>query len=131
MATGGWLDHPIEGHGVASAAQRRWRVAKKLLPGQPGTMKLTRKHGERLVCVRCRVDAQTKLRYTTVELIVESAPIVRRADRIVGVRVRFGETTLQKQVKDQGAKWDQPAKVWRMPYRAAVKLGLENRIVQG
>ena len=130
MATDGWLHPPLEGLGVASAARHRWRVAKKLLPGQPGTVKLARQHGPNLVCVRYRVDAQTEQRYTTVELIVECAPMVRRPDRIVGVRVRFEETALQTQVKEHGAKWDKPAKLWRMPHRAALKLGLQDRIVQ-
>lgn len=130
MATGGRPYPPIEGVGAGSAARDRWRVAKKLLPGQPGTVKLARQHGQNLVCVRYRVDAQAEQRYTTIELIVDSAPVAPRPERIVGVRVRWRETTLQAQVKEHGAKWDNLANVWRMPYAAAVKLGLKERIVR-
>ena len=89
-----------------------------------------RQHGDALVCVRYRVDAQTLQRCTTVELIVDRVAIVPRVDRIVGVKVRLEEGALRTQVKQHGAKWDSLAKVWRMPYRAALKLGLQDRIVQ-
>ena len=108
----------------------RLRVSKKLLPGQPGALKLTRKHGDALVCVRYRVDADGLHRYTTVELIVDCVPIVKRIDRIVGVRVGCEETTLQSAVKGSGATWDKPAKLWRMPYSVALGLGLQDRIVE-
>ena len=78
-------------------------VSKKLLLGQPGAFKLARKHGDALVCVRYRVDADGLHRYTTVELIVDRVAIVKRADRIVGVRVLYEETTLQSAVRASGA----------------------------
>ena len=108
----------------------RWRVAKKLVPGQPGTLKLARKHGQSLVCVRYRLDEQGLQRCTTVELIVDRAAVVRRPDRIVGVQVRYEESELQATVRERGAKWDKLAKVWRMPYRMAVALGLQSRVVK-
>ena len=117
-------------HRDNSATRDRLRVAKKLLPGQPGSLKLTRKYGEALVCVRYRHDAQGLSRYTTVELIVEQVPVVPRIDRVVGVRVHYAEAALQGTVKANGAKWDSAAKLWRMPHRAAVKLGLQSRIVE-
>ena len=61
------------------------RVSKEFLPGQPGTLKLSRKYGDTLICVRYRVDAEGLHRYTTVELVVDRVPIVKRVDRIVGV----------------------------------------------
>lgn len=130
MATDGRPYPPTEGVGAPSAVRDRWRVAKKLLPGQPGTVKLARQHGQNLVCVRYRVDAQTEHRYTTIELIVDRAPMAPRPERIVGVRLRWREATLRAQVKERGAKWDSLAEVWRMPYAAAVQLGLKERIVQ-
>ncbi|HKI44290.1 MAG TPA: hypothetical protein VKA08_03045 [Balneolales bacterium] len=42
-----------------------------LKPGQRGTKKLLKKYGNRLVCVRYRYDEEKKLRYKTVELIVD------------------------------------------------------------
>lgn len=137
----------VEGSPVAAAAPRypgehckmqvmpippqdRLRVSKKLSPTQPGALKLARKYGGDLVCVRYRLDADGSHRYTTVELIVDRVPVVKRADRIVGVRVRYEETSLQTAVKASGAKWDKPAKLWRLPYRVAVGLGLRERIIE-
>lgn len=105
------------------------RVSKKLSSEQPGTLKLARKYGEALVCVRYRIDADGAHRYTTVEVVVEKVPIVRRTNHVVGVQVGYEEKTLQSAVKAGGATWDKPAKLWRMPYRVAVGLGLQDRIV--
>ena len=135
MDTTGWeLGSDIGGrHGLHrddGATRDRLRVAKKLLPGQPGSLKLTRKYGVALVCVRYRHDAQGLSRYTTVELIVDRVPVVPRVERVVGVRVHYEEAALQGAVKANGAKWDKAAKLWRMPRRVAVKLGLQSRIVE-
>ena len=100
------------------------------MTGQPGALKLARKYGDALVCVRYRLDADGLHRYTTVELIVDRVPVVKRVDRIIGVRVRYEETTLQSAVRASGATWDKPAKLWRMPYRVALGLGLRDRIVE-
>ena len=61
---------------------------------------------------------------------MDRVPIVKRVERIVGVRVLFEETTLQSAVRASGATWDKPAKLWRMPYRVAIRLDLQNRIVE-
>lgn len=50
-------------------------VIKTLRPGDSGTKKLTRRYGERLVCVRYRKDQNSNRRYTTIELIVDEGPI--------------------------------------------------------
>ena len=101
-----------------------------LFPGQPGALKLSRKYGDALVYVRYRLDADGLHRYTTVELIVDRVPILKRIDRIVGVRVLYEETTLQSAVRTSGATWDKPAKLWRMPYSVALGLDLQDRIVE-
>ena len=82
------------------------------------------------LCVRYRVDAEGLHRYTTVELVVDRVPIVKRVDRIVGVRVLYEETTLQSAVRASGATWDKPTKLWRMPYHVALGLGLRDWIVE-
>ena len=65
------------------------RVIKTLRPAQPGTLKRQRRYGGALLCVRYREDASDTTRHTTVELVVETAPVQRRlTDRtIVGVRI--------------------------------------------
>jgi hypothetical protein len=42
----------------------------------------------------------------------------------------FNETQLRHQVRDCGATWDAPARLWRMPLRAATQLGLLDRVVK-
>jgi hypothetical protein len=80
-----------------------------------------------------RDGANDSHRYTAVEPIVDCVAVAARngkAERIVGVRVGFNETQLRQQVRDSGAKWDAPARPWRMPLRAARQLGLLDRVVQ-
>lgn len=108
----------------------RLKVTKKLSPVQPGALKLARKYGDALVCVRYRLDADGSHRFTTVELIVDRAEVIKRPDRIVGVRIAYEEGSLQSAVKASGAKWDRPSKLWRLPYRVAMGLGLAERIVE-
>jgi hypothetical protein len=45
-----------------------------LRPGQPGTLKLVERYGERLIRVRYVYDPGTGRRLKTVELVVESVP---------------------------------------------------------
>ena len=56
------------------------RVVKTLLPAQPGTLKLQRRYGDALLCVRYREDAGGTTRYTIVELVVDSAPRAKTLD---------------------------------------------------
>lgn len=107
----------------------RLRVVKTLSPGQPGALRLGRKYGRDLVCVRYRMDDRG-LRYTTVELVVDRVAVVKRPNRIVGVRVEMHESSVQSTVKAGGGKWDKRAQVWRMPYSVALALGLQNRVVE-
>jgi hypothetical protein len=115
---------PIEREGM--------RVLKKLGPEQAGA-KLSRRHGDALVCVRYRRDANGSYRYTTVELVVDCVAVETRdgkAERIVGVREGLNETQLRQQVRDSGDTWDARARPWRMPLRAARQLRLLDRVVQ-
>jgi hypothetical protein len=116
------------------------RTRLKLLPGQKGTKKLLQKYGDNLVCVRYRYDAERNRRYKTVELIIDEVPWVapRRetdvkkavsTDRIVAVRVDYGEKGIRNLVKEAGGKWNSVEKVWSLPFRKAVEFGLEKRIV--
>jgi hypothetical protein len=109
------------------------RARRTLAPGQQGTKKLLRQYGAQLVCVRYRYDAERRLRFTTVELIIEQSPWspapAKIADgTLVGVRVGVREVALQRRVKETGGKWNPVARVWEMPYSQAMALGLEDRI---
>lgn len=122
-------------------------------PGQRGTRKLVARYGERLVCVRYRYDAASGTRYKTVELIVDHAawtpppphphmlkPRIE-VDNLgdleatslpqkVGVKVFFRENDLRQRVKAAGGLWSKDEKLWHLPYRTAVSLGLEHRIAK-
>lgn len=47
------------------------RVLKTLKPGDPGTEKLVRRFGERLISVRYRGNPSRRVRSTTVEIVVD------------------------------------------------------------
>ena len=106
------------------------KVLKKLAPSQPGAKKLAAKYGDALVCVRHRTDPIGRFRFTTVELLVERTPIKPRTDRVVGVKIDYGERALQAVARAAGATWDPKARLWRMPRRVAGLLKLHDRIVE-
>jgi hypothetical protein len=106
----------------------RMRVMKKLSPSSRGAIKLAEQFGNTLLCVRHRVDAETKLRFTTVELLVGKVPIKVRSQKYVSVQIDWSEDALRRIVKDAGGKWDGKEKVWRMPRRMAGILRLTDRI---
>jgi hypothetical protein len=108
------------------AAADSLRVTKTLSPVQPGAIKLARRYGDALLCVRYRRDAQGLNRYTTVELIVDCTPIDRRRDeRPVAVRIGWNQRTLRAAALAQGATWDPKQGLWHMPHRVAKALGLD------
>lgn len=106
----------------------RMRVVKKLEPTSRGAIKLAEQFGKSLICVRHRVDAKAKLRFTTVELVVAKAPIKIRSNALVSVRIDWNEGALRRMVQVAGAKWDGQTKRWRMPKRLAGILRLADRI---
>lgn len=113
---------------VKSAAQAsKIRVAKKLAPQCRGTLKLTERFGDSLVCVRHRVDDREQVRYTTVELLVEATPI---HPRVVNVRNDFGDAPQRALALKAGAVWDSRARRWRMSRGLATKLGLLDHIIE-
>lgn len=106
------------------------RVTRSLKPGQPGTLKLMRTYGRGLVCVRYREDARGETRYTTVEIVVDQSPAVRRpTDRSMFlVRIAWGEAELAARAKAMGARWDPAVRMWRMSYKAVKALNLRSRV---
>jgi len=98
-------------------------VLKTIPPGQPGTQRFQRKYGERLVLVRYRHDAARQRRVTTVEIIVDEAPFQPRrpldrelfphGNRLVHVRVAYGESDLRQKVPLLKTEWVQSSLVHR------------------
>jgi hypothetical protein len=110
------------------------RIRQTLKPGQRGTQKLLARFGDRLVAVRYRYDAATRRRLKTVEIIVDEADWNPRPPRqpeatMVEVRIAWSEADLREQVKQAGGRWNPEKRVWRLPYRRALALGLRQRIV--
>jgi hypothetical protein len=113
-------------------------------PGEAGTRKLVERFGNKLVCVRYRYDPGKRKRYKTVELIVEeddwlppenelsppepTAPI--RYTPRVGLRIRYDEPELRRQVKAIGGSWDPGKRLWFAPEEYVKRIGLAHRIVR-
>ncbi len=115
-----------------SLVLRHSRIVKKLQPGQPGTMRLTRQYGEALVCVRYRQDATGSIRCTTIEVVVDVAPVHKRydEDEIIGVRIGIGQIDQRRRAQARGARWDAEARLWRMTRKLAKRLNLTRHIVK-
>lgn len=106
----------------------RSTTAKRLKPGDPGTKRLHERYGDRLLCVRYRIDPDSGRRFTTVELVVEerTGPPAKE----VWVRIGYDETDLRHRIKNAGGVWDGSRKLWRISGQAAKTLGLQKRIVR-
>ncbi len=107
---------------------------KTLLPGQPGSKKWVEKYGRRLVCVRYKYDAQTREKMITVELVEQKKKWRKNKKRIPGnkivfLRVNYGEVDLGIKIRSFGGQWDRKKKVWKLAYKAVKALRLENRII--
>jgi len=112
-------------------------VTKKLEPGAHGTRRYLTRYGERLVCVRYRLDRRQRRRLTTVELVVNETPWLEapatsaepHPNSLLYLRIEFSETRLREQVKFAGGQWLPERRLWRLPARKVSELGLEKRVV--
>jgi hypothetical protein len=127
------LDDDVDAMPMAArspAAALTSNVRRVIRPGQPGTIKLQRRFGSALQAVRYRYDATGLYRYTTVELLVEQAPVTRgrSLQARFAVRIGFHEERLRAQVRQQGGKWHAAARVWILSGRAVQALNLAHRV---
>ncbi len=116
-------------------------VTTCLQPGQKGTKRLTKKYGDRLVCVRYRRDPETGRKFKAIELIYEEPQ--RRSERelpetlpsrqdhadMLPIRIEYWETDLRARVKGVGGIWRPRQKLWEVRRGDVIELGLESRIV--
>jgi hypothetical protein len=104
-----------------------------LRPGDKGTRQLHATYGDKLVCVRYRYDPKARMRYKTVELIVDARPYVPENSKKyfaeVSVRIDYAEQDLRARAKALGARWDPEKKIWRMRFKDALDLNLQDRIL--
>lgn len=105
------------------------RVAKTYAPHQPGAKRFALRHGEHLVCVRQRLNAAGTLRYTTVELLVETTPVVSRARSQVALRIPPGDRATRTLLMSCGAQWQPAPRYWLVPRIVARNLGLLGMVV--
>jgi hypothetical protein len=105
-----------------------------MMPGAPGTKRLLEKYGERLVCVRYRVDPGSMKKFKTVELIIEETPWIKKkgmipANKIMNIHIQAQELYLRNLVKSAGGHWNPQKQVWRLSYGMIKNIGLESRIL--
>ncbi len=112
-------------------AGRRTHVTKTLWPPQGGTLQCLAEHGLRLVCVRYRQDAHRLCRFTTVELVVDSAwlPQTRLRRHQLEVELAYDEVELRRWAQALGARWDPSRRIWYVSSEAAQRLHLAHRIL--
>ncbi len=113
---------------------RRLITRLKLKPGQKGTKRLMEQHGEALVCARYRYDEARRLRFKTVELVIEQTPWnppkrQPRDDETVFVRIGYAERDLREIAKAAKGRWNPEKKVWMIRYGAIKGTALEKHII--
>ena len=113
---------------LKSSIVDRWQVAKTIKPSQRGAVKLARKHGDELLCVRYRVNPDGTERITTVELVVERAVIQKRDDPVVSFKIRHDEIELRRRVMAKGGKYDGKNCMWKLKRSEVLRMGLKKRI---
>ena len=99
-------------------------------PGRPGTLKLLRRFGAPLLLVRYRYDWTGLYRYTTVELLVDVAPVTRGRgpNNLYAVRLGRYEHILKDAARTMGAVWDTGLRCWTLPGHAVQALDLTHRV---
>lgn len=100
-------------------------VGCTMRPGTRGTAKLVRDYGDRLISVRYRYSDTPPTRFTTVEIVVATAPWKVSPRRNVHVDVKSWEADLREKIRAVGGKWVPKAARWRMRYDRALGLGIE------
>ena len=113
----------------ARSAFKTLRVTKTLWPPQAGTLRHSATHADQLVCVRYRRDASGLVRYTTIELLIDTAPVKSRRAReqVFDVCIAYREQALRAQVKKIGAKWVAERGMWELTGGALQQLNLTHR----
>jgi hypothetical protein len=108
----------------------RLRVARRIAPDRDGAKRLALRYGDQLVCVRHRLNGAGTIRYTTVELLVDQAPVLSMDARPVSLRLPPGDKSTRSLLLAEGARWDPAQKIWLVQRQVARKLGLMQHIVR-
>ena len=100
------------------------RVAKTYSPDQNGAKRFALRYGDNLVCVRHRLNETGTIRHTTVELLIESTPVVSRARSLVAIRIPSADKATRTVLMSCGAQWQMAQKYWLIPRIVAKNLRL-------
>ena len=109
---------------TAKVILAKLRVAKTYSPDQNGAKRFALRYGDDLVCVRHRLDDTGTIRHTTVELLIESTPVVSRARTLVAVRIPATDKATRTLLIACGAQWQMAQKYWLLPRIVAKNLRL-------
>jgi hypothetical protein len=102
----------------------RLRVAKRYAPHQDGAKRFHLRYGNQLVCVRHRLSDDGRIRHTTIELLVESTPVVSRQRNEIAIRLTTSDRSTRQLLMACGARWSPKERVWLLPYLVAKNLRL-------
>jgi hypothetical protein len=107
---------------------------RTVYPGQAGSKKWQKLYGDKLLCVRYKYDNHDNKRITTIELIADEQEwkpnkTIIPKNKIVQLRINYGEVDLARKVKSVGGRWNKEKKVWELAYGYVQALGLAKRIV--
>jgi hypothetical protein len=107
---------------------------KTVQPGQNGTKGLVKKYGDKLFCVRYRYNPKAKQCLKTIEIIISRKAWEPKTDKpppnkIVSIKVKYGEVHIGRLVKSAGGIWNREHKCWEIRYDQVVALGLEDRMI--
>jgi hypothetical protein len=105
------------------------RVAKTYAPDQNGAKRFAKRYGDNLVCVRHRLSDDGSIRHATVELLVESTPVVSRSRSLVAIRVGPMDKRARTLLMACGAVWQPKEKYWLLPRLVAKNLRMLSKIV--
>ena len=107
---------------------------RKISAGKPGTKKITEQYGDDLVCVRYKYDREKRIKYKTVELIIDrglwNPDLAKKNSKKVEVIIYFNEIELSKKIKAAGGNWNPKEKVWEINFKTAKELGVTDRIIK-
>jgi hypothetical protein len=101
--------------------------------GKKGTKKFVDKYGPSLLYVRYYYDIKRQKRITTVELLLDEKSWVPKKinpNKLVHIKVQWGESEIAQRIKQSGGKWIQEKKVWEIPFGKVKELGIQNRMTE-
>jgi hypothetical protein len=92
------------------------------------------RYGDRLVCLRYGIDEKRNKRLKTIEIIVvkNELKIGGRIpfNKIMRLRIQYGEIELARTVKGAGGRWNKAGKYRELPYGEVRAIGMEDRIIK-